>query len=188
MKSIRDQAKSAMSAKLHRLGAQGSLKQADKAESSHGSDAKCYATGGAVAVEGGPPKGNLGKPSRGKSAKGKTGKGTNVNVIIMGKGGAGPEMGPPPGGPGPMAGPPPDMGPPPGAGGPPMPMRAKGGRVNSDAAEDKKMVAKMIHKHEENDHNGSKMTPFKKGGEVSLKKDGAGSGLGRLAKVKAYGK
>lgn len=171
------------------------MKAADKAEASHDSDAKCYATGGGVGpgVEGSMPKGNLGKPSRGKAGKGKTGKGTNVNVIIMGKGdGPKPEMGPPPGGPGPMAGPPPDMGPPPGAGGPPMPMRAKGGRVNSDAAEDKKMVAKMIHKHEEHDHKGSKMTPFKKGGEVmdqvSLKKDGAGSGLGRLAKVKAYGK
>lgn len=148
--SIRDAAKKAMSAKLHKLGAQGNLKAAEKAECAP----RKYASGGAVmdmgGVEGAPPKGNLSKPSRsgkkGKDAK----KGTNVNVIIMQPPAGGGDKGAVPPMP-PMAGPPPaDMGPPPGVGGPP-PMRANGGRVPHI-------------------------------------KEGAGSGLGRLAKMKAYGK
>ena len=144
MKSLRKEAERAQSAKLHRLGAQGSLKMAEK-----GLHAKRkYASGGTVSdpmpgVEGSAPKARLDRPSRGaKGAKGK--KGTNVNVVIMQHppmGGAG---GPPPAGPmsGPMAMPPhppmpaPMAGPPPGpmpmpAGGPPM--RKHGGAVGKFA-------------------------------------------------------
>lgn len=144
MKSLRKEAERAQSAKLHRLGAQGSLKMAEK-----GLHAKRkYASGGTVSdpmpgVEGSAPKARLDRPSRGaKGAKGK--KGTNVNVVIMQHppmGGAG---GPPPAGPmpGPMAMPPhpsmpaPMAGPPPGpmpmpAGGPPM--RKNGGAVGKYA-------------------------------------------------------
>jgi hypothetical protein len=145
--SIRDAAKKAMSAKLHKLGAQGSLKAAHGAEDAP----RKYASGGAVMdmgdVDGAPSKGNLAKPGRGKM-KGKDKKGTNVNVIIMqqpaGDKGAPPPL-PPMGGPG--GPPPPDMGPPPSA----PPMRANGGRVPHI-------------------------------------KEGAGSGMGRLAKMRAYGK
>ena len=139
---------------------------------------------------------------KGKDAKDKKG-GTNVNVIIMPPGGA-PGGPPPPGGPMPpmMAGPPP--GPPPGPpmlppglppgagpGGPPMGMhknggrvgRAMGGKVHSDAAEDMAMMAKMAPK-------GQKMTKFSKGGSVApVDMDaGAGGALGRLEKIKKYGK
>lgn len=142
MKSLRKEAERAQSAKLHRLGAQGSLKAAKKGEHAK----RKYASGGSVAdpmpgVEGGAPKPRLDRPSRGaKGAK----KGTNVNVVIMQHppmGGAG---GPPPAGPmpGPMAMPPhppmpaPMAGPPPGpmpmpAGGPPM--RKNGGAVGKYA-------------------------------------------------------
>ena len=68
------------------------------------------------------------------------------------------------------------------------PMRAKGGRVNSDDAEDKAMVTKMIHKHEKEDHKGSPMTKFASGGKIRQIKDGAGGGKGRLEKIAAYGK
>ena len=129
--NIRDMAKKAMSAKLHRLGAQGNLKSADKAECAP----RKYATGGSVMedmgdVEGDEPEPSFAKsPRKGKDKDGKGKKGTNVNVIIMqapAGGDKAPAM-PPPGA---MAGPPPmppgpPMGPPPG--GPPM--RARGGRV-----------------------------------------------------------
>ena len=158
-----------------------------------------YATGGVVKAKGGEVSGGSrdadGAPAKPPLARAgrKMGKGkpkgdakTNINIIIAGKGDAPaskPPM-PPMGGPG---GPPPDMGPPPGA--PPMPpMRAKGGRVNSDAAEDKAMVTKMIHKHEKEDHKGSPMTKFASGGKIRQIKDGAGGGKGRLEKIAAYGK
>lgn len=125
MKDVKTQAKAAQSAKLHRLGAMGSLRAARKGEHAP----RKYATGGAVAgdddIEGMSPKGRLDRPGRkgGKKDAGK--KGTTVNIIIAGGDkGASPPM-PPPGGP--MVGGPPM--PPPGPGGPPMPMRASGGRV-----------------------------------------------------------
>lgn len=130
MKHLRKQAEAAQSAKLHRLGAMGSLKAARKAEHAP----RKYASGGAVMDDAGPvegmaAKGRLDRPGRSKMSKkgGKDAskKGTTVNVVIASGGGPKPPM--------PMAGPPPDMPmPPPGAGpgGPPMPMRAKGGRVS----------------------------------------------------------
>lgn len=143
MKTHRKEMERAQSAKLRRLGAQGSMKFAKKAE-----QLRKFASGGTVAdpmpgVEGSAPKPRLDRPSRGGAAKKK---GTNVNVVIMQHppmGGAG---GPPPAGPmpGPMAMPPhppmpaPMAGPPPGpmpmpppAGGPPM--RKNGGAVGKYA-------------------------------------------------------
>lgn len=171
---------------------------------------KGYATGGAVknpalaeGVEaaGGPAKVNLSRPGRkmgGKAPAGKSGKGkgTNVNVIVMPHGGdkgAPPAGGPPPDMPmaGPGPGPMPPM-PPPGAGpgGPPMPMRAKGGRVNEDAKADKKMIADAVHKHEKHDHKGQKLTKLSVGGPAKPARGfdaGAGGGKGRLEKLKKYG-
>jgi hypothetical protein len=43
---------------------------------------------------------------------------------------------------------------------------------HDDAAEDKKMIASMIHKHEKHDHPGMKPTKFKTGGSVSKRADG----------------
>lgn len=48
--------------------------------------------------------------------------------------------------------------------------RKRGGRV-SDAAQDKKMIASMIHKHESHDHKGTKETKFAKGGSLDGLKD-----------------
>lgn len=43
---------------------------------------------------------------------------------------------------------------------------------HDDAAEDKKMIASMIHKHEKQDHPGKPLTKFKSGGSVSKRADG----------------
>lgn len=51
------------------------------------------------------------------------------------------------------------------------PARASGGRVHNDNAQDKKMVASMIHKHEAHDHKGTKETKFAKGGSLDGLKD-----------------
>ena len=51
---------------------------------------------------------------------------------------------------------------------------------NSDEAEDKKLVAKMIHKHEKHDHEDEKETKFKKGGEVHRKHEMAGGFLNKM--------
>jgi len=193
MKHLRETSKSGMAAKLSRMrGAAGSAHKS-------GGAVKCYATGGAVsdADDGGSPidgvgtKGNMSKPGRMKGGKGdKKSKGTNVNVIIMSKDAAPGAAAAPPPGPPPAMPPRPPMAPPPppgagpGPGGPPPPMRANGGRVHDDAKQDKKMIAGMIHKHEKNQHSG-KLTKFKRGGGIL--KDGAGGGLGRLAKMRAYG-
>jgi hypothetical protein len=132
-------------------------------------------TGGRA--EGGPAKMRLDRPGRKKGGRTKGGGHTKVNVIIAPQGGgapgagAGPAMmppphppvvlppGPPPGGP-PVMPPRPPMGPPVGAGAPMgMPHKA-GGRVGR-----------------------------KDGGKVeSIIDDGAGSGEGRLEKIRAYGK
>ena len=51
----------------------------------------------------------------------------------------------------------------------------KGGSVEgkkSDEAQDKKMIATMIHKHEKRDHPGKALTKFKGGGSVSKRADG----------------
>jgi len=178
MKNIRDQAKSGMAAKLSKfMGSKVSGKVA-------GQKVKAYASGGAVGaanmpgpVEGGMAKSRLDRPGRKMGKDGKSA-GTNVNVIIMPKeGGASPMPMPPPGA---MPGGPP--GPPPGPSGPSMPPsgppippqgpmakggrigRAMGGKVHPDAAEDKKMISKMVHKHESSLHKGQKETKFKRGG------------------------
>lgn len=151
MKSSRLASEAAQSAKLRRLGAQGSTKMATQAEHAM----RKYANGGIVGdddedeelegmgdVEGDEAMPRLDRPSRGK--KDKKG-GTNVNVIIMppaAAGAGGPPVVPPVSA-GPMPPPPPMAGPPPGAmaGGPPMmppgaggpPMRKHGGGVNAYA-------------------------------------------------------
>jgi len=51
----------------------------------------------------------------------------------------------------------------------------KGGSVESkksDMAQDKKMIASMIHKHEKRDHPGKSLTKFKAGGSASRRGDG----------------
>ncbi len=62
--------------------------------------------------------------------------------------------------------------------------RKDGGRINSDAAEDKKMAASMVHKHERDMHHAKKLTKFAKGGRVKFDA-GAGSGEGREEKAEA---
>lgn len=113
-------------------------------------------------------------------------------------------MAPPPGPPPPPPGPPPGamMGPPPGAGGPPpgMPMRARGGGVNSgtkvfNASE--KAGTKVQHDPahcEVGKLNRPRVVTFATGGGVKSftafrgrnSAGGAGGGQGRLAKAKAY--
>ncbi len=130
IKTTHASSQAAQSAKLRRLGAMGSLKLARKAEHAP----RKYASGGMVGdagpVDGAAAKPRLDRPGRkmGKD-KGKKG-GTNVNVIIMPKGGDGPSAPPP------MPMPPPGAGPGPGGpGGPPMPpMRKHGGAVGRYAA------------------------------------------------------
>lgn len=170
-----------------------------------------------------------------KGSKDKKDAKTSINIVVMGKPDAPAAPGPsgmvPPGPPPPMLPP----GPPPG--GPPMPMRAsggrvkredisasdqagkqdvmgtspgkyaKGGKVHGDAAEDKKMIAKMVHKHEKKDHPGTKMTTFCAGGMAKRAmggpakaptekgmlaekgyQGGGGGAIGRLEKMKAYGR
>lgn len=191
MKSIAKSGAIGNTTLLKKYGGHGETRQTYAKGYATGGAVKGYATGGAPSgsmdTDGAPAKPSLARPGR-KMGKGKAMAkkgGTNVNIIIAGKGDGGdkPPMMPP--------GPPMDAGPmppPPGAGpgGPPMPMRAKGGRV-TDAKEDKSMVAKMIHKHEKEDHKGSPMTKFQAGGKVRMIKDGAGGGKGRLEKIKAYG-
>lgn len=146
--------KLAQSAKFRKMGAMGSLKAANKAEHAP----RKYASGGVVdmgpAVEGDAPKPRLDKPGRSKGKKDAGKKGTSVNIVIMSGGKKdGPDGGPPmmPPGAGPMPPPGPPSGPPPGAtpmppGG--LPMRARGGRVHEDKAEDEKLFNKMINAHD----------------------------------------
>lgn len=150
-----------------------------------------YASGGAVkgggnpsldeglSAAGSPAKPSLARPGRkmaGKGGKKDGKKGTNVNVIIMGKGG--PDAGAPP------------MPPMADAGGPPMPppggppMRASGGRVSkSDAAV--KIAAK-----EESRKGGGKVCRSVGGPAMPPRgfDGGAGGARGRLEKIKKYGK
>lgn len=118
-----------------------------------------YAFGGAVG-------GNMGLGAPKKGARTRKQPTTNVNIIVApgapaGGAGAPPPMAPPPSvgaPPAPPPGPPPGM-PPMGEGKPPipgsmpppgaippgiMPPRAKGGRVHSDAAEDRVMIKSMV--------------------------------------------
>lgn len=166
------------------------------------------------------------KPSKSKKDKGdKKDAKTSINIVVMPKADAAPPM-PPPGAAG--MSPPPPMPmppmPPPGAGpgGPPMPpMRAsggrvsskdqatkhdvtgtsyaKGGKVHSDAAMDKKAVKRAVHRHEAGMHPGKPMTKLAKGGpakEPTTKsmlsekgfQGGGGGAMGRLEKIRAYGK
>jgi len=43
---------------------------------------------------------------------------------------------------------------------------------HDDIAEDKKLIAQMIHKHEKHDHPGKPLTKLAKGGSVSKRADG----------------
>ena len=165
MKQHRDAAKAGMSAKLRRLGGSGGSK------ASHGCDVKPYAAGGAIPdrgalgagpVDGGMGGARIGKPpmKKGGGKKGGKGGGPTVNVIVMsGKGGVGgaPEAGSVMPKP---PGPPPPMAPP----GPPMPPPGAGGPPPPGPG-----GPPMMRKH---------------GGRVD---SGAGGGLGRLEKIKAYG-
>ena len=172
-----------------------------------------YATGGAVksgnpslseglsaaGAEGAPAKPSLSRPGKKMPGKGKSaGKGkTNVNVIIAQAppkdAGPKPDMaGPPPGPPMPMPGPPP--GPPPG-----MPMRASGGRIGNlgkyahgGKVTTKGDEARKIADKEESYACGGRIGRKEGGPAMGLhikgKTVGSGGGLGRLAKLKMYGK
>ena len=93
MKAMRMKAEAAQSAKLHRLGAYGSMKAAKKGENAP----RKYAAGGSVdmgPVDGMSAKPRLDRPGRSKGGKKKPAS-TNVNVIVMPKGdAAAPGMGP----------------------------------------------------------------------------------------------
>lgn len=207
-----------MSSKIARPGSEGNMRLLKQYGGGSTPPRQHYASGGAVKGEnpslaeglsaaGGPSKMGAGK----KSGKAKKEAKTNVNVVIMPKGDdAKPPMPPMPMPPGAAAGmPPPPMPPgppmpPPGAGpgGPPPPMMRKaGGRVmkHDDAAADKSMVAKGVHKHEANMHPGKPKTKLATGGpakEPTTKglvaengfQGGGGGGVGRLEKMKKYGK
>lgn len=178
---------------------------------------QAYATGGAVrtspnpslaeglSAAGGSAKPSLARPGRkmASKAKGKGKKETQINVVVAtppakpeGPPAGLPPMPPMAGPPGPPPMPPSPPMPPPGAGPGPMPMRAKGGKVvtksvKKRAEEDRKNggpvsksdAAVKIAKAEE--------TPGRSvGGPASPPKfdAGAGGGLGRLEKIKKYGK
>lgn len=185
--------------------------------------------GKALHAEGHKSKHRMDKPHRAKGGrvKGKSNAKTIVNVITGGHPSAGavppgPPMTPPPAPPAgvapagvapPMAAKPPMM-PPPGAGGPPMPMRAKGGRVNQGTAvfeEGRKAGTAVQHSdgkgtanRPENLHRGRPIT-FKSGGRVksfyarggkieasdaiapaTKLPGGSGGGEARLAKARMY--
>lgn len=57
---------------------------------------------------------------------------------------------------------------------------ASGGGIHSDEAEDEKLIAKDIHKHERRDHPGKPLTPLKAGGHVEGK--AAKAHVGRRAR------
>lgn len=164
-----------------------------------------YATGGAVkgdnpALAEGLASAPLSdKPSKSakKGDKSKKDAKINVNVIVAPKEDK-PAM--PPVGPAGLAPPPMPPGPPmPPPGGPTMPMRASGGRVKDDAKQDKAMVKAAVGKHEKGMHPGKPMTKLATGGpakepttkglvaEKGYQGGGAG-GVGRLEKMRAYGK
>lgn len=95
----------------------------------------------------------------------------------------------------------PPMGPPMGPGGPGLPMRAKGGRVekHSDAKFDKAMVKTAVGKHEAAKHPGKPRTPLSVGGPANPPTEkgmlaekgfqgGGGGAIGRLEKIKKFGK
>lgn len=83
----------------------------------------------------------------------------------------------------------------------PLPMRAKGGRVekHDDMKADKKMIKAAVGKHEKGMHPGKPMTALSVGGPANPPTDkgmlskkgmqgGGGGAIGRLEKAKAYGK
>jgi hypothetical protein len=155
----------------------------------HGGDCKCEkCSGGRVAKKAGGSINDGTRPEGGRIARAKGGaakKGMNVNIIIAPQGGgAKPPMPmPPPGVGGPvglhqgMPPPPPPgaappMGPPPG-----MMGRKSGGRVDSSGPTAKpKMPANKV------DSSG----PTAKPGKYPIR-DGAGGGMGRREKIRAYG-
>lgn len=71
--------------------------------------------------------------------------------------------------------------------------KASGGRAekHDDEAMDKKMIAASVHKHEKSRHPDEPITKLSMGGPAKPPvgiDDGAGGGMGRLQKIKAYGK
>lgn len=156
------------------------------------------------------------KPMKGDKGEKKASK-TNINIIVNGGKDAAPTgaagMAPPvpmpmpmpPAPPAPaMAGP---MGGPPMGPGGPLPMRAKGGRVmhseakegKDDMKQDKAMVKAAVGKHEKNMHPGKPMTKLAAGGPAKAPTDkgmlakpgmqgGGGGAIGRLEKMRQYGK
>ena len=71
--------------------------------------------------------------------------------------------------------------------------KASGGRAekHDDEAMDKKMIAASVRKHEKSRHPDEPMTKLSMGGPAKPPvgiDDGAGGGMGRLQKIKAYGK
>jgi hypothetical protein len=140
-------------------------------------------------AEGGKPRDRADKLARGGKTKGKGKDGhVTVNVINAHGGQKPPMMMKPPGlpmpppGAGPGGPPPPGMMPPPGAGGPPPPGMHRGGRA-------KKAKGGRID-DERDEKPGMPAGHFARGGKTKFPvpmEDGAGGGLGRLAKAKEYG-
>lgn len=170
MKDYKQEAKDMAAAKLKKLGGKRSehtesfMKRADGGRI-------CKADGGPLGDEfdsGEEMDGEMSKPRLDKPGRG--GGKTTVNIIV-GKGpdapGAPMAAMPPP--PAPMP-PPANLPPPPGGPMGGMPMRAKGGRVHTDAAQDKKLIAKMIDDNDKKRAAGGRMTAGAESGEGRLEK------------------
>jgi hypothetical protein len=56
--------------------------------------------------------------------------------------------------------------------------------MKSDLAQDKKMMAGMVHKHEKGMHQGMKPTKFAKGGKTNAQMKALGRGLAKVANQK----